>query len=281
MNSFVNFSLVPPLTHRSNSPRPDAVFVLVVKNSPEISTVEVIGTAFALDTPTRNIAMTTRHCIYLDNKETNKTEKVSGTLFLVSKVQREADGLHIAGSQCYHVEPFHRCTADICLLRITTCWNPANTRETFPERIPLCPPDRMPTGESYEVRVIQCPATVFHHMRRNVLKAECGNWSQTSMVEDDHFFVESIAGPGSSGGPAINRNGEVVGMVQTGMLPSMSVQFEEVDEDDKTSQWSAKISASGQISGLIKIVMIKVEHHPSFPGLVSGCNAVDSKFSKL
>lgn len=234
------------------------------------SSVEILGTAFALECPNRNVAMTTAHCIYRENAETAQKEKVVGTLFLASKVRRSAvDGLiyisNESGVQRFKVSPFYHNSMDMALMMIQ--YDPSNTNSTFSERIPLCPPTRMPSGQSYEVRVIQCPATVFYHMHLQVLQPDFGDWAQTRMVQDDHFFVASMAGPGSSGGPAINRYGEVVGMVQTGVLPSMSVTFEEVD-DDSVSQWTGAVSASGQISNYIKIVLVKTEHHPSFPSLL-------------
>jgi len=252
------------------SPRPDAVFVLVVKAS---ETLSVLGTAFAIDCPNRNIAMTTAHCVFRDNIETGQKEKVSGTLYLASRIRRDVNGALIIsaeeGMKCFRVMSFYHNTADIALLRIDGDeMNPSFSSPTFPVRIPLCPSARLPKrGGSYGVRIIQSPATVFHHMHLQILEPEFGNWVLATMVQDDYFFVETTAGPGSSGGPAINRNGEVVGMVQSGMIPSMSVNFEEAG-DDTSSQWTAKVNASGQIAGLVKIVKVKIEHHPSFPGLV-------------
>lgn len=138
------------------------MFILVLREDAS-SPLQLVGTGFAVNTPSKTIGMTTAHCIWCRGED-GLDHRRKGDIFFVSNIERdeETDELFIPLGNgypsvlCYKMKPIYHNTRDICLLQIEN--DPLNTGTTFPETIPICPTELMPKSsmEEYEVKV-------YHH----------------------------------------------------------------------------------------------------------------------
>lgn len=100
---------------------------------------------------------------------------------------------------------------------------------------------------------------------------ESSKWSKATLLQKDkYFYTQTAAAPGSSGGPAINRMGYAVGMVVSGYIPDLRMDpLPHIPDVDEASQWSGKVSGSGQIATYTKIVNIDGKDHSKYQYLLS------------
>ena len=222
--------------------------------------------------------MTAAHCVWFKDEHGVEYRK-NGDLFFVSKIERNeetneifipvvnTDGTPVL---CYKMKPIYHNTRDICLLQIEA--DPINSGTSFSETIPVCPTSLMPNSsqEGYKIKVYQAPITLFFELNLLELDIEASEWCKAILIQKDRFFYgQTTAAPGSSGGPAINRMGYAVGIVVSGYIPALQVDSLPHDSDiDSVSQWSGKVSGSGQIAHYTKISMIDGRDHPDYRNLL-------------
>ena len=257
----------------SQSPRTSyAVYIMVLRDSTGV--LNLLGTAFAVRTPSCTVAMTCAHCIW--KKDENGLDcRCAGEIFLASRVERDDNGRLRFGAdvedEVFRMNPIHHNTADICLLQIdTNC--PENSAQKFSITIPICPSELMPKSsrDEYEVKVYQAPMTTFSNLDLPSLDIATGAWCKVQMKQPLYFYVQSVSAPGSSGGPVINRLGYAVGMVKDGYLPTLSVDLlPHVSQIDSVSQWSGSVSNKGQIAHYSKVVLIDGDGHGAYQNLLA------------
>lgn len=245
---------------------------MLVLRSPDGS-INLVGTGFAVTTPSMTIGMTCAHCIWRTD-EGDAESKAVGDFYFVSRIERVGSGIYIIpreeGDEVYKMKSVYHSTTDICLLQIDQ--DESNTSAVFAETIPICPASEMPRSSrnEYEVKVYQSPITVFASLDLPVLDIDVGKWSKATMVQPRFFYAQTSSAPGSSGGPVINRFGKAVGIVQSGYLPQSVVEFTPQNEEDSdaVSQWSCKVSTSGQIATYTKVIKIDGFGHADYLNLI-------------
>lgn len=261
-----------------DSPRHvSSVFILILRENAS-SPIQLVGTGFAVDTPSKTIGMTAAHCIWFKNEQGVECRK-RGDLFFVSNIERdEATGQIIIpqGTEeepvlCYKMQPIYHNNRDICLLQIAS--DLMNSGPKFSDTIPICTTNSTPKSskQEYRVKVYQAAITAFAAMNLPALDIEASEWCKACLIQKGrYFYAQTSAAPGSSGGPVINQMGFAVGIVVAGYIPELHADALPYDPDvDSASQWSGKVSGSGQIAGYTKITLIDGKDHPEYANILS------------
>lgn len=187
---------------------PFAVFILVLRDNINLR-LQLLGTGFAVDTPSKTIGMTAAHCIwYQDENEVERRK--NGELFFVSHIERsEITGelfipLENEDILCFKMQPIYHNTKDICLLKIEN--DHINTANVFPELIPICPMQFMPQSsrEEYKVKLYHAPIIIFLSLKLLALEIIPSEWSNAVLMQKKYFFTRMDMVSSASGGPIVS-----------------------------------------------------------------------------